>query len=298
LLTLKMNNMTAGKKVSVIGLGPMGFVLAKTLLDSGFNVTVWNRSKEKAAQLVQAGAILAADPAAALQASPVIITCLNNYEVTRSVLETGNAAANLRGRLLLELTTGTSQDARNAETRATSLGADYLDGALLATPRQIGKADTPIFISGSAAAYQRGEEILKVLGGNTMYMGASVGAAAAWDLGILSSLFGLIAGFLQGARIFESEQLNVNDLGNMINGIAPVLGEMVRYEGAVISNNDFAHPQSALKTCIVSMDLMIKQAREAGITEEVPAFLQHLMNKGIKAGYGEEQLGALIKAMR
>lgn len=288
--------MNVDKNVSVIGLGPMGFVLARTLLDNGYKVTVWNRTAEKAASLLQDGAVFAADAAAAVKASPVVITCLNSYEITRSVLET--AGANLRGRLLLELTTGTPQDARNAETWAVSQGADYLDGALLATPRQIGKADTPIFIAGTKAAYERGEAILKVLGGNSMYMGDAVGAAAAWDLSILSSLFGLIAGFLQGARIFESEKLPVNELGNMINLIAPVLGEMVRHEGVVISNNDFGHPQSTLKTCIVSMDLMIKQAQEAGITAEVPNFLQQLMNKGIKAGYGEEQLGALIKAMR
>ncbi|MBS0032163.1 NAD(P)-dependent oxidoreductase [Chitinophaga sp. 22321] len=290
--------MTADKKVSVIGLGPMGAVLARTLLHSGYKVTVWNRTMEKAAALVQDGAVPAENPAAAVQASSVIITCLNNYAATRSVLETGSAAGDLGGRLLLELTTGTPQDARDAEVWANSLGAAYLDGALLATPRQIGKPDTPIFLAGSADAYQQGEAVLKVLGGNLMYMGTAAGAAAAWDLSLLSGLFGLMAGFLQGARIFESEKLPVYELGNMIQLIAPVLGEMVRHEGVVISNNDFTDPQSSLQTCMVSMALMVRQAKEAGITNEVPQFLHQLLHKGIKAGYGEEQLGALIKAMR
>ncbi|WP_436488402.1 NAD(P)-dependent oxidoreductase [Chitinophaga sp. ARDCPP14] len=290
--------MTTNKSVAVIGLGPMGFVLARTLLDNGYRVTVWNRSTEKASPLVTDGAVLAADPAAAVLASPVIITCLNNYETTRSILSTPEAAAALNGRLLLELTTGTPQDARTAATWAQSLGAHYLDGALLATPRQIGKPDTPIFLSGQQAAFEKGEAVLKVLGGNLMYMGAATGAAAAWDLAILSSLFGLITGFLQGARIFESEKLDVNALGDMINNIAPVLGEMVRHEGAVISTNNFSQPESSLKTCAVSMTLMMKQAAESGIPGDVPAFILNLMNKGIKAGYGEEQVGALIKAMR
>lgn len=290
--------MTTNKSVSVIGLGPMGFVLARTLLDNGYHVTVWNRSAEKAAPLVADGAVLAADPAAAVLASPVIITCLNNYDTTRNILSMPEAAAALNDRLLLELTTGTPQDARTAEAWVQELGAHYLDGALLATPRQIGKADTPIFLSGQIAAFEKGEAVLKVLGGNLMYMGAAAGAAAAWDLAILSSLFGLITGFLQGARIFESEKLDVNALGDMINNIASVLGEMVRHEGAVISANNFTHPESSLKTCAVSIALMVKQAAESGIPGEVPAFILNLMNKGIKAGYGEEQLGALIKAMR
>lgn len=106
------------------------------------------------------------------------------------------------------------------------------------------------------------------------------------------------AGFLQGARIFESEKLAVDDLGNMIHLIAPVLGEMVRHEGVVIRNNDFTNPQSSLKTCAVSMALMVRQAKEAGITDEVPSFLHRLLDKGIRAGYGDEQPGAVIKAMR
>lgn len=286
--------MNTKKEVTVIGLGPMGFVLARTLLDDGYKVTVWNRSAEKATALVTDGAILAADPAAAVLASPVIVTCLNNYETTRSIL----ADTDLKGRLLLELTTGTPQDARTAETWIQARGAHYLDGALLATPRQIGKPDTPIFLSGDMVAYEKGEAVLKVLGGHLMYMGAAAGAAAAWDLAILSSLFGLITGFLQGARIFESEKLDVNALGDMINNIAPVLGEMVRHEGAVISTGNFGLPESSLKTCAVSIALMVKQAAESGIPGEVPGFILQLMNKGIKAGYGEEQLGALIKVMR
>ncbi len=46
------------------------------------------------------------------------------------------------------------------------------------------------------------------------------------------------------------------------------------------------------------MALMMKQAAESGIPGDVPAFILNLMNKGIEAGYGEEQVGALIKAMR
>lgn len=290
--------MNTKKDVTVFGLGPMGFVLARTLLDNGYRVTVWNRSAEKATPLVADGATLAADPVAAVLASPVIITCLNNYETTHSILAAPAAAAALKGRLLLELTTGTPQDARTAEAWVQALGAHYLDGALLATPRQIGKPDTPIFLSGNMAAYEKAEAVLKVLGGHLMYMGAAPGAAAAWDLAILSSLFGLITGFLQGARIFESEKLDVNALGDKINNIAPVLGEMVRHEGAVISAGNFGLPESSLKTCTVSIALMVKQAAESGIPGEVPGFILQLMNKGIKAGYGEEQLGALIKVMR
>ena len=64
---------------SVIGLGKMGLALAKTLLGSGHSVTVWNRSSDKSREIVSEGALLAQTVAAAIEASPIILVCINNY---------------------------------------------------------------------------------------------------------------------------------------------------------------------------------------------------------------------------
>jgi 3-hydroxyisobutyrate dehydrogenase-like beta-hydroxyacid dehydrogenase len=57
---------------SVIGLGTMGSTLARLLLQKGCHVTVWNRTIAKAKPLVQSGAVLAPNVAAAVSASPII----------------------------------------------------------------------------------------------------------------------------------------------------------------------------------------------------------------------------------
>ena len=66
-------------EVTVIGLGNMGSALARALLENGRTVTVWNRSPEKAASLVEMGAVLAPHINAALTASPIILICVTNY---------------------------------------------------------------------------------------------------------------------------------------------------------------------------------------------------------------------------
>lgn len=294
---MAITNNTTGK-VTVIGLGSLGSVLARTLLDKEYEVTVWNRSAEKAASLVKDGAILAPTAAAAISASPVIITCVSDYKVTRNTLGADEVAKALAGHTVVEFSTGTPQDARDAEVWMHEQGVDYIDGALLATPRQIGKPDTPILVSGNTAVYQKIEPLLKVLGGNLMYMGEPVGLASAWDLAILSNLFGLMTGFIQGARIFESEGISVKGLGSMIANIAPVLGGMVVHEAEVIETGNFGQPESSLKICAFSIELMIKQAREGGINAEIPMFILSQMKKGLDAGLGEEALGSLIKVMR
>jgi 3-hydroxyisobutyrate dehydrogenase-like beta-hydroxyacid dehydrogenase len=87
--------------VSVIGLGKMGVALAATLLRSGRTVTVWNRSPDKAAPLVEAGARLAPSVEAALAASAVTVTCIKSHFATTELLRPAKAA--LAGKTIIEL---------------------------------------------------------------------------------------------------------------------------------------------------------------------------------------------------
>ncbi|TYP73057.1 NAD(P)-dependent oxidoreductase [Paenibacillus methanolicus] len=284
--------------VSVIGLGPMGAALARTLLQKGLRITVWNRTSEKVNPLVAEGAAFAPQIADAVSASPIVIVCVANYEISHSLLGTAEAAAALAGRVLVQLSTGTPQDARNSETWAREQGAEYLDGAIMATPAQIGMPDTPIFISGVEAAFRRSEPILTILAGNLMYMGESVGAASAWDLAALSAMFGAMFGFFHGARIMEAEGHPVEAFGSLIADISPVFGQMIKYEGTVIQTGSYDHAQSTVKTCMGTAELWLKHAREAGINSEFPTFAMGLYTKAKAAGYENEELAAIMKVLR
>ena len=103
-------------KVTVIGLGNMGSALACTLIENGCTVTVWNRSAEKAASLLEKGAALAPSASADIAASPLIIVCVTNYAAANQIL--GDVAANLSGKLLVHFTSGSPQDACASEACA------------------------------------------------------------------------------------------------------------------------------------------------------------------------------------
>lgn len=287
-----INNATG--KVTVIGLGAMGGVLAELLLRNGYTVTVWNRTREKAQPFITQGAMYTADISAAIAASDIIIICVTDYVITKNIME----GLTLKGKVLIQLSTGTPQDARDAEAWAHARGASYLDGAILATPSQMGQPNTPIFLSGAASAWQQSEPVLKALAGTLLYMGDAAGAAAAWDLSVLSSMFGMMTGFFHGALIMEKEGLRVDALGAMIAQISPVLGQMVKITSEDIQQADYSAPESSLETCRLTFELLMRQAKEAGINAEIPGFELHLFNKGRAAGYGQDKLAALIKTLR
>jgi 3-hydroxyisobutyrate dehydrogenase-like beta-hydroxyacid dehydrogenase len=145
--------------VTVIGLGQMGFVLADLMLKAGRSVSLWNRSPDKAAALVMREAILAETPAAAIAASPVTLICVYDYDAARGILGREGVDEALRGRLVVNLGTGSPEDARGAESAIARQGGRYLDGAIQAAPSQMGEAGTPILISGPAQVFAEAEPL-------------------------------------------------------------------------------------------------------------------------------------------
>ncbi|WP_220197042.1 NAD(P)-dependent oxidoreductase [Ktedonospora formicarum] len=284
--------------VSVIGLGQMGRALTHALLEHGNHVTIWNRTRPKAESLIQEGAVLAENAASAADASPVVIMCVADYEIADSILKTEEVVAALRGRILVQLSTGSPQQARESEAWARARSIDYLDGAIAATPVQIGKPNSTIFVSGVQAAFQRSESLLKSLTGNVVYLGELIGAASAVDLAFLSYLFGSMLGFFHGARLLEAEGLQVASLGPMIASTAPAIGAMMKNSADAIARDAYEHPESSLKICAEGVELLLRQAQETHINNEFPKFATHLFGKAVTAGYGNEKAAALMKVLR
>jgi 3-hydroxyisobutyrate dehydrogenase-like beta-hydroxyacid dehydrogenase len=286
------------KNATVIGLGTMGATLARLLLQNGYHVTVWNRTIAKAKPLVQAGAVLAPNVATAVSASPIIVICVHDYLATNQILDTQEVAAALTGRILIQLSTGSPQEARDSEMWAQEQGANYLDGAIQAAPSQMGRLDTPILISGAEAVFRQSETLLKILGGNVMYLGEKVGSASAMDLATLSYIYGATLGFFHGARICEVEGFQVDTYGSIVADIAPGFGEFLKHEGTVIQTGDYAVSESPLKISVEATERLVQTAQAAQINAEFPTFAAELFKRAMVAGYGDEEAAALVKVLR
>lgn len=192
---------------------------ARSLLENGHRVMVWNRTSAKVEPLVREGAVLTPGTACAVGTSPIVIVGVADDTVTYRLPDTTGRAAVPDGKVLVQLSTGTPQEVRDAEAWAHARSNDDLDGAILAPPSQTGRPDTPIFQSGSKAAFRKSEPAPNRLAGNLIYTGEAVGSASAWDLATPSCMIGAKFG---GARIGESEGLRAGSFGAMIADIAPV----------------------------------------------------------------------------
>lgn len=293
---MKIINNNAG--VSVIGLGSMGSALASTLINKGFQLTVWNRDENKARTLIDLGAQQADSVGSAIAANPVTIMCVSNYEAANSILAQLRTNDELMGKIFIHLSTGTPKEARDMENIITSKGGEYVDGAILAWPSQIGGTETTILVSGKQAVFEKVTPIMKVLAGNLTYMGTEIASASSLFSAVLAYLAGEWIGFCHGALICETEKIDVEVFGDIMHKLSSILGAELAHMGKVIRHNDFYRPESTIKTSGSDIAKLVQHAREAGINNELPIFAAGLFKKAIDAGHGEEEHAALIKVMR
>ncbi len=232
--------------VSVIGLGAMGGAIANAFIAAGHGVTVWNRSPERMQPFTELGASPAADARAAVAAAPLIVICIDDYAATRELIDTQQIGKLFQERVLLQFSTGTPQEARDLESWALERRAQYLDGAILAYPREIGH-EALIAVSGKKQTFDGIESLLRALSSNVRYLGDPVGAAAALDVAILSYYVCTHLGLIHGALVCESEHVSPELLAAVIVDSMPSDTEEIRHLGRVLKTAQIDHVNTTMK---------------------------------------------------
>lgn len=281
--------------VAVIGLGNLGRALASAYLGHGHRTTVWNRSPEKAGDLVTRGATRAATAAEAIAAADLVIVCVLDYDKAGQILTP--AAGALRGRTLLNLTSGTPEPARELAAWVTDQGAEYLDGAVYAVPQTIGTPDAFVLYSGSPAVFATYREQLDLLGAPT-FVGADPGLASLYDISLLSGMYGMFAGFFQSVAVADSARIKATDITGLLVPWLNAAAAALPGFAAEIDSGDYATETSNLDINAVGLANMLTATRAQGIGVDLLTPLQTLFETQIAEGHGAQSLARAIESLR
>lgn len=284
--------------VTVVGLGNMGQALAAAFLAAGHPVTVWNRSAGKDDMLVGNGAVRAETAAEAIAASGMIVVCLSTYEVVRSTfmpLET-----ELVGRVIVNLTTGTPDEARSMSAWAEERGIDYLDGAIMTIPPMIGRPEALILYGGRKELFEAYQSMLRLLGGSTTYLSEDPGVALLHDLAMLTMMYGAWYSYfhahalLRTANIFAEEFLpyTINWLQNLI---VPMLTSTDTARR--LDEGDYATDISNMTVNKLGLDNIVKSSQELGVPADWLLSIQSVADQMVVKGYGNDGFDRVFETM-
>lgn len=278
--------------ITVIGLGLMGAALARAIQRAGHDLTVWNRSPAKMQPFIDDGVAGAADVASAITASPVTLICIDNYAVTDTMLRSDEIAPLLAGRTVVQLSTGTPQEAREASEWMTAREVAYLDGAILCSPTSIATDDAQILLSGDQAAFKRAGKLLECLGGTVRYLGANTGAASALDLAWLTTCYGRFMAIIHAANLCKSEDVGIDEFVSLFPDNPDIRGY-----AKVIHDESFHECTATLQVWGAALQRIQQQGVDANINTEFPDLVASVFKKAVDAGYGEENVMALVKVL-
>lgn len=282
-----MNN----EPVTVIGLGLMGKALATTFLKAGHPTTVWNRTSAKAEDLAAQGAAVAPTVVDAIRASSLTVVCLTDFAAVRDTI--GPHRAELAGRTLVNLTSGTSGEARETAGWAS----DYLDGAIMAIPEVIGRPEAFLLFSGSSGAFGNHEDTLKRLG-NSVFFGEDPGLASLYDVALLGVMWGTLNAFLHGAALLGAAKVDASAFAPFANQwVSSVTGFVSAYADQ-IDRGAYPAEDAALETHLATMKYLVRESAAAGIDTDWPARIQALAERAIDAGHAGASYASLIEVFR
>jgi 3-hydroxyisobutyrate dehydrogenase-like beta-hydroxyacid dehydrogenase len=283
--------MTSQQPVTVLGLGLMGRALAGEFLRAGHPTTVWNRTPSAADELVARGASRAASPGEAVAAGPLVVVCVSTYDVVHELL----APLTLADRVVVNLTSGTSDQARSAAVR---LGGSYLDGAIMATPRDIGTREAAILYSGPKSAFAEHEAALRVLGGGTAYLGEDHGLASLHDAALLGLMWSVLNGVLQGAAMVEAAGADITRFAAFAQSLTRSIADWVPPMAREIADGAYPADDSTMDTHLAAMAHLVHESESLGVSADLPRSLKALGDRAVADGHGSEGYTALIEYFR
>lgn len=284
-------------RVTVLGLGRMGSALARALVAGGAAVTVWNR--EPARAYAFAGrARVASDPAAACAASELVLISLADYGASLEVLDAAAAGAELSGRTLVQLSSGTPSDARTLAAWSGLQGAHYLDGAIVGHPGAIGSNGVVLLFAGDEAAFEHHRETLALLGPASQFIDGAPGAAAALDCALLACFYGSHLAMLHGAALCDSEQIPQRFYFNVLRTVGARLGDHAETARAMIERENYSGTENTLAVHLATLRHVQRLSHDNEVDPRLPDALLQLCRKAAGAGHAEDELPSVFEILR
>ncbi|MHA7961216.1 NAD(P)-dependent oxidoreductase [Streptomyces sp. L500] len=283
--------------VTVLGLGAMGRTLAGAFLGAGHPTTVWNRSAGAGDELVARGARRAATAAEAVRAGDLVVVSVTDYDAAQGVLDTVDPG-DLRGRVLLNVSTSTTERSREAGAWAARHGVDYLDGAIMIGPSLIGTPESLVFLSGSRSGHDRHRRTFSALGGRVVHVGDDPGFAALYDMSLLDFFWTSMAGMMHSFALAGAEGVKASDFAPYLKVMLDTVDLLAADSAREIDQGRYPGGGELLTMRCSSVDDIIRAAERRGLDTGVLRGVAGVEHRTRALGHGGDSYTATIEGVR
>ena len=285
------------KNVAFIGTGLMGKPMALNILRHGFPLTVYNRSRKKASELVEQGARLAETPFDAARTADVIITMVSNIEAVSSLLsgEHGMMGALGKEKIYINMSTITPESSREFARSVEETGARMLEAPVIGTTTVAEKGELTILAGGDPRILDEVREILQPMGKFIFHVG-DFGSACGMKLVVNHFIAGMIALLAEGLELSDKLGIDRSVFSNVVNTSA-VKSPVYEIRAPKMMTGDYA-PQFPLKLMIKDLNYITQTAEKIGVTMPVHSLVRNLYSLTANYGHNEEDFAVIYELLK
>ena len=202
------------------------------------------------------------------------------------------------GKQIIDLSTGSGTEAEALDELIRERGAELLTGMILSYPSGIGSDETAILVAGPGDGWERCRDIVMKLAGSSVHISDRPAALAV----LFSALFlprqAFMFGMIAGARLVEAAGIPVETYVSQLPQTLSAAQFYVQLVGETIPSESYSDPGASIEVYAAAYRDMLKTFGDLGVNAELPELLYNKVEQGLEAGYGDEELSALIKLLR
>ena len=281
-----------GQRIGWIGVGRMGHELVVRLLDAGYDVAVWNRTRAKAEPLTEHGATLVDSPAD-LADRDLVVTMVSSSAVFEEVT-TGTNGLFSKGSgpaVLVDSSTISAEASQRVAAEAAKYDTPLLAAPVSGNPNVVKAGKLTVVVSGDEAAFEKSRAVLECFGKKVTYVGS--GDEARLVKICHNVLLGVVAQSLAEITVLaERAGVSRADFLEFIN--SSVMGSVfTRYKTPAYVNLDFT-PMFTGHLLRKDLELGLAAGREHNVPLPVAATTHQLITHLIGMGHGDVDFAALL----
>jgi 3-hydroxyisobutyrate dehydrogenase-like beta-hydroxyacid dehydrogenase len=285
------------QRVAFLGLGIMGSRMAANLASGGFELTVWNRTRETAERFAaEHDTACAATPAEAAAAGEIVVTMVVDGPQVESVLlgEDGAAAGARQGTLFVDCSTIGPTTTRSIGDALAERELRILDAPVTGSSPRAQDGTLTIMVGGERADFDVAEPLLETMGSVIVYAGA---LGQGQMVKLINNAVAAVNATVVGEALLVGARAGV-DLDALVEVMRNGSGAstMLELKAGPMRTHDFT-TLFKLEHMLKDVRLCLEEGQAVGAPFPSAAFTREILNAGMGIGRGQDDFAALIEVL-
>ena len=278
------------KNIGFIGIGLMGFPMAKNLLKAGYKLKVFNRSQDKAERLKEFGAYISTSIQDAVNNADIIITMLTDDVAVEKVMSSNEFIKNIKSKAtVIDMSSVNPIISKKYAEILEKKNINYLDAPVSGGTIGAEEASLAIMVGGEESIFNECFDLLKILGNPTL-----VGPVSSGQISKLANqiIVGVTIGAVaEAVTLCEKSGTNPSKMIKALSG-GWADSKILQTHGKRMINKDFS-PKGKTSTQLKDMTNIINAGKAAELHLPISSLIKEMYKNLVKDGHGNADHSSL-----